>query len=132
MHYTLDCFVKAYYYGFAVFYQDCKLVYFMHHLVTLFKFKSLWMLDTFPWFMAFPPAYHCVMVGIDFKFNNFIYGFSIACYVGMQLYHKNFRNNKVHQCLMIWCVVILIPISNMAMMDCGVMWDTELMKKEVV
>lgn len=80
-HYTFDCCVKLYYYGTAVFWQDCKMVYFAHHLCTLWKFKSLWMLDSFTWFMAFPTAYHCVIVGVDMRINDVIYAISIACYV---------------------------------------------------
>ena len=118
-HYTLDCFVKMHTYGFDILNEGCKLWYFIHHLLTLINFKSLWMLDTYPWFMAFPACYHCVMVACPkFFLNNYIYGASIAFYVILQLYYKPFRNNKVHKMLLVKCGFILIPILHMATMSC--------------
>ena len=126
-HYTFDCFVKIYYYGSAVLWQDCKLVYFAHHLLTLWKFKSLWMLDTFTWFMAFPTAYHTLMVGKSHPINTTIYGLSIVCYVVNQLRFPNFRNNKVHRSLLVKTALILIPILCMPFMSCRVQWDRKEM-----
>ena len=97
IHYTFDSFVKLYYYGFSIVFEGCKFNYFIHHVMTLIQFTSIWMLDHYPWFIAFCPAYHCVMVGLPkFKYNNHIYGVSIACYVLMQLMIETFRKNRVH------------------------------------
>ena len=50
IHYSFDSCVKIYYYGTSIIYEECKLWYFIHHVLTLFKFKSTWMLDHYTWF----------------------------------------------------------------------------------
>ena len=129
-HYTFDNIVKVAFYRERIFTDKCLQVYLAHHLLTLFKFKSLWMLDSFPWFMAFPLAYHNFLVGIDLWINNIIYGISILCYFFIPLYHSNMRNNNVHRALMVKLLLIVIPIGAMTTMECRAMWDIEAMKLE--
>ena len=50
IHYSFDSCCKIYYYGTSIIYEECKLWYFIHHVLTLFKFKSTWMLDHYTWF----------------------------------------------------------------------------------
>ena len=131
-HYTLDCFVKIHTYGFGILNEGCKYWYLIHHFLTLINFKSLWMLDSYAWFMSFPAAYHCIMVcAPKFWLNNYIYGVSIACYVILQMYYTPFRNNRVHQMLLVKVGLILVPIMHMATMSCQSQWSIEAMLNEL-
>ena len=97
IHYSFDSLVKIYYYGFQIIYKECKLWYFIHHVATLVNFRSLWMLDHYPWFMMFPPAYHTVLVAFpDFWLNNYVYGIALASYIIHILFVKTFRENRVY------------------------------------
>ncbi len=120
IHYTFDSFVKLYYYGFSIIHEGCKFNYFIHHIMTLIQFKSIWMLDHYPWFIIFCPAYHCIMVAFPkFQYNNHIYGISIACYVLIPLMIETFRKNRVHQTLLLKVPLIIIPIIMMATGNCA-------------
>ena len=92
VHYTIDSLVKIYYYGFTIFTNKCKFWYLIHHIGTILNLRSAWMLDFYPWFMAFGPAYHCVLVAYPkLWFNSYIYAISILSYVFNSLFYKIFR-----------------------------------------
>ena len=132
LHYFFDVFVKLYTYGFfGILKEGCKFWYGLHHLMTFIQFKQMWMLDHYPWFTMFPLAYHCFLVVFPrWKINNYIYGLAIVCYLLIPLYYKSMRNNKVFACMLMTFPLLLIPILNMATMDCNAQWDVNKMKED--
>ena len=120
VHYLFDSFVKIYYFGFGIIYEGCSFWYFIHHVNTVINFKSLWMLDHYPWFMLLPPSYHCVMVAWPkLWINNYVYGVAITCYIGFSLIPKTFRENRVHRALGLKFFLLAIPIINMGRWECA-------------
>lgn len=131
IHYAFDSCVKLHAYRFGIFNEECKLLYFMHHICTVIMFRSMWMIDHYPWFIAFPPGYHCVMVGFPrFAYNNYIYAVALISFFYMNIMIPTFWKNRVHNSLIIDILVIAIPISFMATMDCQSQWDLAAMVKE--
>ena len=79
-HYAFDSWVKWDAYGLSIFSEECKLWYFVHHIMTVFMTKNTCMMDHFTWFIIGPGAYHTVMVAYPkFKYNNYIYAVTIIC-----------------------------------------------------
>ena len=121
IHYSFDTWVKFSQYGLVeLLRDDCKLMYTIHHFFTLFVFKSLWMLDHYTWFVAGPPAYHCIMVCCpNFEGNNYIYGFFLVAFVFLQLSNKAIMRTNVHMGLLCVTPLLIYPIANMGRMNCN-------------
>ena len=82
LHYFFDSCVKAYTYGLGIFSEKCTLWYFLHHIMTVVTCKQMMMLDHYPWFVAFPISYHCIIVAFPkWPYNNYVYGFALCCFV---------------------------------------------------
>ena len=84
-------------------------------------FRNLWMLDYYPWFVMFPPSYHCIMVCFPkFFLNNYLYGIALTCFTIFPLYYEPFvRSNRNYRALFCVFPLIVIPISFMGTMDCN-------------
>ena len=84
LYYVADCFIKIYEMRFSNEWLDvCKSGYFFHHIATIFGFKSVFMSDHYPWFLAGPMCYHTVIVTFPKlgMVNNVIYLFFVASFM---------------------------------------------------
>ena len=112
--------------------DPCRRWYFLHHFLTVIMFKSMWMIDHYTWFLAFPGAYHCIMVCYpNFAYNNQIYVLSLICFIFNILMIKPFNQNRVHLSLIMKILLLIIPLVPMAMMSsdggCKELWDFNAM-----
>ena len=136
IHYVTDTLLKIHFYGTTIITDAsekgdiCKLSYTLHHIFTFVHFKSLFMLDHYSWFMAFPPAYHNAMVAFPvFWANNYFYGSALFFYVFHQLYIKELRETRLHRSILIKCPLLIIPIIMMATAgECTEMWSLPYQK----
>lgn len=132
IHYTLDTGVKIYTYGFTIFSDPCKLWYTMHHLLTIFNFKSLWMIDHYTWFLAIVPAYHCMMSGCpDFFLNNHIYGVCLTSYIVSLIFIPTFNKTRIIRMILFKTLCLAIVIMQMGKAgECTTQWNTDAMQVE--
>ena len=122
IHYSLDAAVKLKFYGIAgIMGDDCRRAFFVHHICTVIMFRSMWMVETFTWFVALPSAYHNVLVAFPHfvPWNNYMYGIGLICFFVCQLCLKPFNRNNVHRGLLVNMLLIAIPIYGMSLADDG-------------
>ena len=63
LYYAADTFIKLYELRYPEDYSNiCKQAYFWHHVLTVFAFKSIIVIDHYTWFLAGPMAYHTMVV----------------------------------------------------------------------
>ena len=74
-YYLADTLIKIYELKFPQDYLDmCKFGFFLHHLITLIGFKSIFIVDRFHWFMMGPMCYHTTLIAFpNFVLNDAIY-----------------------------------------------------------
>jgi hypothetical protein len=111
VYYIFDVGVKLTEMAFPSDYADvCKVSFGLHHIMTILGFKSVWMLDHYPWFIAGPMAYHTTIVGFPtFPLNNALYFLTIIAWM-YNLLREPFWNLKVYKCLFLTSVLLMIPI----------------------
>ena len=130
IHYVFDSIIKLYYYGGECFRPGCASRYFLHHAATFVQFQSLWMVDYYPWFIALPPSYHCLLVAYPtLEYNNYIYAASLVPYVLCQLCEPTFWNSRVHKSILMRCPFVMIPIFLMSIEPCTEQWDIKWMRE---
>ena len=111
IYYLADVLVKFYEMKFPDDYLDmCKDGFSLHHIMTLFSFKSIFIVDHYPWFLAFPTAYHAMLVVFpNFPLNNPIYLLSVATWM-YNLTRKPYWETKIGRALFYSSVLLMIPI----------------------
>ena len=63
-YYTVDTIIKLYEMEYPKdLFDGCKMGFFVHHIVTIMGFKSIFIVDHFTWFLTGPMAFHTVVVG---------------------------------------------------------------------
>jgi hypothetical protein len=69
-------------------------------------------LDTIPWWNAFAPAYHCIIVWKPHwgYFNHTIYGIAHLSNFLHLVYYKVFWNDKVYRSILISTLCVIVPL----------------------
>jgi len=83
VNYIIDSVVKLRLYGImGILAEDCKKWFFIHHICTIIMFRSMWMVDHYTWFVAWPSAYHNLMVAFPrfLPWNNIFYGIGLVSF----------------------------------------------------
>lgn len=119
MYYLADVMVKFYEMVFPDDYMDmCKDGFALHHIMTLFSFKSIFLIDHYTWFLAFPTAYHTMLVVFpNFPLNNPIYLFSVGAWM-YNLAQKPYWETKIGRTLFWVSVLLMIPIAMLWWWNC--------------
>lgn len=90
----------------------------MHHIFTVFSFKSMYIVDHYTWFLAFPTAYHPMLVVFpSFFLNNPIYLFSVGAWM-YNLTRPPFWNKRIYKMLFIISCALMIPIALLYFGNC--------------
>ena len=119
LYYFADSFIKMYEMKFPEDYLNmCKMAFFIHHIFTIMTFKSIFIIDHYPWFIIFPTAYHTLMVVFpQFVLNNPIYLTSAALWM-----YKNFTypfgKRKHYKALFFYSIILMIPIAMLWWKNC--------------
>ena len=119
IYYIVDILLKIYEMKFPSHYLDiCKDSFLIHHIFTVFSFKSIFVVDHYPWFLAFPPAYHTVLVAFPkFPLNNPIYLLSVVTWM-YGLLHEPFWSRKLYKSLFFISVLLMLPIATLWWWSC--------------
>ena len=115
-HYGFDCALKIYELGPVKIYSDpCEFWIFTHHLLTVVVMHIHMFFDTYPWWCAFPPAYHTMMIWKPTwtTLNNPFYAYSIICYFYHFYFHETFWNSNLCRSLIYVSVILLVVIMRM-------------------
>ena len=63
-YYMVDTIIKLYEMEYPRdLFDGCKMGFFVHHVITIMGFKSIFVVDHYTWFLTGPMAYHTVVVG---------------------------------------------------------------------
>jgi len=118
-YYIADVVIKLYEMEFPYDYLDlCKMGFLLHHLFTLMSFKSIFVIDHYPWFLVFPTLYHPMMVVYPaFVLNNPIYITSVGAWM-YGLSRPTYWNTRIGRSLFIVSCVLLIPIIMLWLGNC--------------
>lgn len=119
-YYIVDTLIKVYEMRFPQDYQDgCKLGFFIHHVITVFGFKSIFLSDHFPWFLAGPMCFHTVVVGLpDYPLiNNITYVAMVLSWLYM-MRQEPYKNKKVYQACFWFALVLFLPLAFLAWGNC--------------
>lgn len=122
-YYLSDVLVKLYEMSPTDYLDPCKLAFFMHHLMTMFSFKSIYIVDHYTWFLAFPTAYHTVLVVFpDFPLNNPLYLLAASMWA-FGLTRQPFWNKRIYKSLFIISCVLMLPIAMLWWWSCLTEFD---------
>jgi hypothetical protein len=112
IYYLSDVIVKFYEMRFPSDYLDiCKDGFALHHILTLMSFKSIFVIDHYPWFLAGPTAYHPMMVIFPkFPLNDPIYLAYIAGWMYNLRMQPTYWNTRLGKSLFIISCALMVPI----------------------
>ena len=120
MYYVVDTLIKLFEMEYPKdLFDGCKIGFFIHHVVTILGFKSIFIVDHYTWFLAGPMAYHTVVVGLPNLglINNIIYLFFVASWM-YYCTRKPFWDKKVYKICFYTSLVLLFPLAFLAWGNC--------------
>jgi hypothetical protein len=120
VYYLSDVIIKFYEMKFPEDYLDiCKNGFALHHIFTLFSFKSIFVIDHYPWFLAGPTAYHPMLVVFPhFALNNAIYLSCIGAWMYNLRMQPTYWNTRIGKSLFYISWALMIPIAMLWLGNC--------------
>ena len=120
LYYTVDTIIKLYEMNYPRdLFDGCKMGFFIHHIVTIMGFKSIFIVDHYTWFLTGPMAFHTVVVGFPQYglINNIVYLFFVSAWLYCCT-RKPFWNNKACRICFFTSLFLLFPLAFLAWGNC--------------
>ena len=127
LYYFVDSLIKLYEMQYPSDLLDgCKMGFFLHHIVTIMGFKSIFLVDHYTWFLTGPMAFHTVVVGIPQLglFNNITYLLLLIAWL-YGCTRKPFWDKRVYRICFFGFLFILFPLAFLAWGNCMQEFDWE-------
>ena len=119
-YYLFDLLVKLYYMNFpSDLFDGCYMGFIVHHVISLFGYKTTIILDHYPWFLMGPVAFHTVVGGFTNLglFNHIVYSFFVFNWFYGCL-RKPVRGKKAYQICCIVSALLVFPLVFIAIGGC--------------
>ena len=120
MYYLVDSLIKLYEMQYPRdLFDGCKMAFFIHHILTIMGFKSIFVVDHYTWFLIGPMAFHSVVGGLPLLglFNNITYLLLVLAWM-YGCTRKPFWDKRVYRICFFTSLSLLFPLAFLAWGKC--------------